>query len=123
MGNNLFGADIAGKLAKALGPGLLPMTLIKVVPGTRTPTDPSAGTNPTRRSFPCRGILDTYKLGQIDGTIIKHGDRKALILGGTLPKGVSPEPNDEVKIEGSTFTVCNPVERDPDAASYLCQVR
>lgn len=122
MGNNLFNADIAGKLAAAMGPLLASMSLIKVVPGTRSPTDPSAGTNPTRRTFPCKGILDSYRTSQFDETIIKRGDRKALILGNTLPVGVIPEPNDEVKAEGSTFTVVA-VERDPDAATYTCQVR
>src|SRR5690349_17149598 len=122
MGNNLFNANISGQLAKAMGPLLAPMTLVKVVPGTRSNSDPSAGTNPTRRSFSCRGILDTYRTSQFDGTIIKRGDRKALILGDTLPNNVVPEPNDEVKAEGSVFTVVA-VERDPDAAAYTCQVR
>ena len=122
MGNNLFGANISGKIAKSLGPKLLPMSLVKVVPGTRSPTDPSSGTNPTKRNFPCRGIVDTYKTTQMDGTIVKMGDRKALLLGDTLPRGVVPEPNDEIRAEGALFTVVN-VERDPDAATYLCQMR
>lgn len=122
MGNNLFNADIAGKLAKALGPKLLPMSLSKVTPGTRSPTDPSAGTNPATRSYPCRGILESYRDSQFDGTIIQRGDRKALILGGTLPTGIIPTSGDAVSAEGSVFKVVA-VDRDPDAATYTCQVR
>jgi len=122
MGNNLFNADIAGKLAKALGPKLLPFVLRKVTPGTRSTSDPSAGTNPTTRNYPCRGILESYRDSQFDGTIIQRGDRKALLLGGTLPTGTFPTSGDVVVAEGSEFKVVA-VDRDPDAATYSCQIR
>lgn len=122
MGQNLFGANISGQLAAAMGALLNPVTLIKVKPGTRNPANPSAGTNPTRRSFPCRGMVDSYRTSQMDGTIIKVGDRKVLVLGDTLPAGIVPEPNDEVRAESATYKVVA-VERDPDAATYTIQVR
>lgn len=123
MGNNLFNANISGKIAAAMGSLLLPVTLTKVVPGARTSSDPSSGTNPSRRSFPCRGMVDSYKLSQFDGTIVKRGDRKVLILGDTLPSNIVPEPNDEIRAEGALYHVVGTPERDPDAATYLCQVR
>lgn len=122
MGNDLFGANISGKIAAAMGPLLASMTVSKTMSGTRTPSDPSAGTNPVVTAYPCKGILDDYSASQFDGTIIKRGDRKALILGDTLPAGIIPEPSDLVGAEGATFTVVA-VKRDPDAATYLCQVR
>ena len=122
MGNKLFGVDIAGALNTALGPLLPSMTLTKVLPGTRSASDPSAGTQPTSRAYPCKGILDTYRTSQIDQTIVKQGDRKALLLGDSLPSGVVPAPGDTVTAEGAVFTVVA-VERDPDAATYTCQVR
>lgn len=123
MGNNLFNANISGLLAKHLGPKLAQMYLIKVVPGTRDTTDPSAGLPLTRRTVPCKGILEDFKLSQIDGTIIQKGDRMALILGDTLPKGIVPEANDEFKAEGKVHTVVGIPTRDPDAASYILQLR
>lgn len=122
MGNKLFGKDIAGVLASKLGPLLLGFTLIKVTSGARDAADPSAGTSPTEASHACRGILEDYRDGQYDETIIKRGDRKALILGDTLPTGVVPEPSDKVTAEGRGFVIVG-VTRDPDGATYTCQLR
>lgn len=120
MGNKLFGANIAGDIAKALGPLLLPGKLLSKSPGTRTTS--TGGRNPKTATATFRGILDSYKDSQIDGTIIKKGDRMILMLGDTLPTGRIPEPNDEAEIEGSRFKIVA-VDRDPDAASYVCQAR
>lgn len=120
MGKNLFGANISGQIAKALGPLLLPGKLFSKSPGTRTTS--TGGRNPKTKVATFRGILDTYADSQVDGTVIKKGDRKVLMLGDTLPSGRVPEPNDEVEIESRRFRIVN-VERDPDAAAYTCQVR
>ncbi len=122
MGLKLFGVDIAGEVAKALGPSFLSFVLIKVKAGTRTTGDLAAGVDPKTSPNNCKGILDSYHERQIDGTLIKAGDRKALLLGDTLPSGVIPEPNDRITAEGITFQVMA-VSRDPDAATYTCQVR
>jgi len=122
MGNHLFGKDIAGVINAKLGPLLLPLTLIKVTSGARNPAEPSAGTTLTEANHPGRGILDSYRDSQYDDTIIKRGDRKALILGDSLPAGVIPVPSDKLVIEGREYNVIG-VERDPDAATYTCQVR
>lgn len=66
--------------------------------------------------------MDSYRTSQIDETIIQQGDRKVLILGNSIPSGVVPETGDMVEAEGRVFTVVA-VERDPDAATYTCQVR
>lgn len=122
MGNNLFGADIAGALNAALGPLMPVVKLLKTVQGTRNPNDPSAGTTPGTQTYNGRGILDSYRTSQIDETIIQQGDRKVLILGNSIPSGIVPETGDMVEAEGRVFTVVA-VERDPDAATYTCQVR
>lgn len=122
MGNNLFGANISGQLFAALGPLLPAVKLLKTVQGTRDPSDPSAGTSPTTATYTGRGILDSYRTSQIDETIIQQGDRKVLILGDSLPSGILPDTGDKVEAEGRVFTVIA-VERDPDAATYTCQVR
>src|SRR5690349_22719426 len=69
---------------------------------------------------PPRSTLFPYTTlfrSQFDGTIIKRGDRKALILGDTLPNNVVPEPNDEVKAEGSVFTVVRSEEHTSELQS------
>lgn len=118
MGNNLFGADIAGQIAAGLGHHLLGFQLLKTVEGTRSSADIAAGKQPSTKSFSCRGILESFSARQIDGTIVKSGDRKIMILGGTLPNGIVPSVQDKVLAEGSTYTITALVERDPDAASY-----
>jgi hypothetical protein len=123
MGNNLFGARIAERVAKALGSRLLPVRLNKIRVGAIDPSDLTGARPETTRTYTCRGILDTYDASRTPGTAIKQGSRVVLILAGTLPNGIVPEPDDRVVIEGQTFEIVGPVERDPDAATYIAAVR
>lgn len=121
----ILGVDIAGIAAKALGSKLLPVTLTVVTPGTRNTADLTAGTGPTTVDYACRGLIEDYKAGAVDGTQIQFGDRKVLILGKTINAGnTAPKPGDRVTIEGRTYTIVpKGVGRDPAAATYSCQVR
>lgn len=56
------------------------------------------------------------------GTIIPTTKDAVLLLGSTILPHAVPEENDVIVIEGKTFKVTN-VDRDPDGASYICQVR
>jgi len=122
MGNNLFGAGIAAALASELGPLLPKYKLQKRSVASRVSGSLTSGKKVSFRSFTCRGMLDSYDESRIDETNIKTGDRRVLILGDSLPKGVAPQPDDRILAEGATFTIIN-VMRDPDAATYTCQVR
>ncbi len=119
---NLFGVDIAGIIDGAMSSGLLPATLHSIAIGTRTAGDPTAGTNPTTTDHACRGIQDDYNENEIDGDLVRVGDRKILLIGNSIAELVVPKPNDEVTIEGRRYTVVR-VKRDPAAATYLCQGR
>jgi hypothetical protein len=66
--------------------------------------------------------LEDYRDSQIDGTTIKRGDRRVLLLGDTIAGGAVPQPSDKITAEGKMYDVVN-VTRDPDAAAYTCQVR
>ena len=123
MGNNLFGARIAEKVAAALGSRLLPVQLVKIRPGAIDPSNLTGPQPETSRAYTCRGILDNYDASRIPGTAIQQGSRVVLILAGTLPTGVIPEPDDRIVIEGQRFEIVGPVERDPDAATYIAAVR
>lgn len=123
MGNRILSTDIAGLLKKHLGPLLLPVVLIKQVAGARDDTELTAGQAISPRRYPCRGITESYELRQIDGTTVQTGDKKILILGDTLPRGVIPEANDRVICERIEYVIQGVPERDPDAATYVCQGR
>lgn len=118
----LFGVDIAAIIDGAMSSGLLPATLHSVTPGVRTPGDPTAGTNPTTADLACRGIQDDYNTNEIDGTLVRVGDRKILLIGNSIVGLVVPKPSDQITIEGTRYTVIR-VERDPASATYLCQGR
>lgn len=119
---SLFGIDIAGIIGDNLGPGLLPATLIKVTPGTRTPGSLTGGANATTASYSARGILVEYDDKEIDGTLVVKGDKQVLLLGATIASSKIPVPGDSVTIEGYTYNIIK-VSRDPAAATYSCQVR
>src|SRR5262249_25683645 len=112
---------IAKMVAKALNASKMtkPATLTKLTPGTRTTA--SGGTNPTSVDYACRGFVEDYGPGLIDGTLITAQDRKVSLIGATI-RGAVPEPNDHVTIEGATYVIQR-VTRDPAAAMYTCQGR
>lgn len=118
----LFGVDIAKIANKALGPGLLPIKLVKLTQGPRDPAALTEGPALSRKVYSGRGVVLDYKLSQFDGTIIQKGDRRVLILGASLPSGIIPESNDLVQAEGKESPIVT-VGRDPASASYDCQIR
>lgn len=118
----LFGVDIATILAKELGPGLLPVTLIVVTAGVRG-SDLSAGTNPSSKSINGKGFIESYEDSDIDGTLIQSGDRKITLIANTFEGYPVPVQGNKITIEGSTYLITKPVKRDPAAATYTCQVQ
>lgn len=119
-GPDIFKAKIAEAILKGLGNLVFDFTFIKVTPGTRTTL--TAGTNPTTVNYAVKGFIDTYDIRRIDGTIIKHGDKKAVLLGASFPVGIVPTPNDKLTAESETKIIIN-VIRDPAGATYECQIR
>lgn len=104
--------------------GFQSCTLTKSAPGTRMPGAVSAGTNPTTTSYAATGLVVDYKAYQIDGTLIKAGDRQVLLLGASISGGAVPEPGDRIAIGGETLTVTKDgVTRDPAKATYQCNCR
>lgn len=120
--SDLFGLDIAGIVNDSLGDGLLPAKLVKLVAGERDPAATTSGPSQSRKTYPCRGVAIDFALSQFDGDIVQRGDRKVLLLGASLPRGVAPEASDLVQLEGVESQVIA-VQRDPASASYTCHVR
>lgn len=117
---DIFGVDMAGKINEELGPLVFDITLTVVTVGTRVAS--TEGTQPTEATHTVKGFVGDYKDREIDGEIIQRGDRKVIILGGSLPSGVVPKQNDKTTIGGETRRIQN-IQRDPAAATYKCQVR
>lgn len=125
MRPNLFGANIAGEVNAALGPGLLPATLTRTTAGTRDPPALSGGetVGQASASYACRGFLDEYTAREITGTLVRASDRKAVLLGKSLPDDIDPMPGDVIAIEGANWRIVGPVKRDPAGATFTCPVR
>ena len=124
---NIFGLDISGIANSAVqsAGGLLDAKLIKVTQGSRTSGSLTAGTNATESTFNGKGVISNYKGSQIDGTIVRSGDRKVLLMSRSFSSNdsVVPETNDKITIENRTYTIVNDIQRDPAGATYICQVR
>lgn len=118
----LFGIDIAKTIASAMGSGLLPAQLIKVVAGNRTVGALTGGTNPGSKTYSCRGFVDEFALKQFDKTSVQQGDKAVLLLGATLPVNTEPEAGDKIKILGFTVNIVN-IMADPAKATWTCHCR
>lgn len=123
MGNLLFGIDIAAIVAKEVGPGLLPATITEFVPGP-APARVTDAPTMTPVAHSCRGMWEDYSPDMVrDSALIQVGDRKALLLGDTLPRGFIPAAGMVVTIEGKALVVIRIESRDPAAATYVLQCR
>lgn len=124
MGNRLFGVDIAGIVAKNIGPGLLPVTITRVTEGVRQPGNLSGGREATSAQITgTRGIWEDLPRNPPPGIEFELNDRIAMLIGNTIPAGFIPQRGDAIEIEGITLTVVQLLSRDPAAASYryLCR--
>ena len=123
---DLFGLDLAGIVEAAIDSagGLLPATLIKVRPGARTPGDLASGTNADATSYPTQGIAQPGSDRDFAGSSWQATRLQRCtitLLGAPLTRaGVAPEVDDQVTIEGQTWTikVQDPDGRDPAGAVY-----
>ena len=128
-GNKLFGMYIAKTVHQAIkaAGNVLPVTLIKVTPGTWNPASPLSGTNPTSVSYPCRGFSESPNIlrgghGNLDDDILETREEDISILGASLPEGIKPGPGDRVTIVGRTWNIKR-VKDDPAEAVFLCTCR
>jgi hypothetical protein len=118
MGNRLFGVDVAGLVARHVGPGVLPVVLTEPKRAGRDPLNPSGG----KQALPpalhnARGFWEDFT-GLVPPDVLA-GDRKAVLIGDTLPAGVVPAKGWMVSIEGKTLRVERLLSRDPAAALYV----
>lgn len=121
MSINIFGANIAGLLNKAMGPLTFPLTL-KKVSVTRDPAN-STNTIIVTVDHGGKGFVDDDALKYRGGTTTQYSARTINIFGDSLPAGIIPEPGDLIFIEGEDHTIAEKgVVRDPAGAMYTCVV-
>ncbi len=121
MGNPLFGINISKLIADNIGPGVLPATLTKITPGTRTAGQLTGGTNPTTATHACKGFIDRKDRRDRDGELIHDGSVTILLIGDTINGGATaPDIGDSVTIEGAVYNI-DSLDRDPAAATYTLQ--
>lgn len=128
--NKLFGIDLAKVVDDAMVSAggtssegtKRNATLISITPGVPTTANPNA-IKTTETTHKARGFIDDYEDSQIDGTIVRKGDRKVTLFGASILPPVAPKTNDKVTIEGDTYDVQKIVSRDPAGATYELQVR
>ena len=125
MGNRLFGVDIGRLVAKNIGPGVLPVTIEKKQFGTRDPEKLTGG----KQALPplvfegARGWWEDFTGNPPPGVTILSDDRKAIVLGDTIPAGAMPERGTLLTIEGIQQKVIRKISRDPAAAVFVFQCR
>lgn len=126
MGNVLFGVDIAGIVADAMGGQLLPVTITRYTRGDRDPGNLTGGQPATPETVTgISGFFEDFTRDPPPGVVVELGDRKALLIGDTIPAGGHPLRNDAITIEGETLYMVQLLSRDPAAATfvYLCRDR
>lgn len=129
MGNELFGLDIAGIINDAFSGALLPATITKETLGARDPANLTAGRAVTTAEFQCTGFWEDFTGTPPPGVTLELNDRKAVLIGDSIPAGGIPARNDLITIEEATgpssLYVVKQLARDPAAAvyTYLCRDR
>lgn len=121
MGNKLFGVDIAKEISKGFqgAGGLRPLILRKFTKGTATIGALTAGTNDVPVEHSGQGFVEPINARK-GRTLVKGATSDVSILGGSLPDGIEPEANDQVDLDGTTWTLLDS-ETDPAAALFVCQ--
>lgn len=97
------------------------VTIARSTPGTRTPSNPAAGTNPTSTTYAGRGFIE--RTGRfMDGTLVAEGSVLISVLGGSISSGAGVEVGDRITINGSTYKVSK-VPTDGVEAVFECEAK
>jgi hypothetical protein len=126
MGSLLFGVDIAGIIADATAGQLFPVTVTRHTEGERDPDDLTGGTPRVPATVTgINGFWEDFTRDPPPGVEVELGDRKAVLIGDSIPEGGHPRRNDGITIEGQTLYVVQLINRDPASATYtyLCRDR
>jgi hypothetical protein len=119
-----MGVDIAGIIADVFGGQLADVIVTKRTRGARDPQALTAGRPVVPQVFDgITGFWDDYTGLPPAGIELKLGDRRAVLIGDTIPAGLVVEKDDAITIEGQTLFMVQLESRDPAAAVYVYQCR
>jgi hypothetical protein len=115
---DLFGLDIASLVNSAIAGagGVLPGTLTRIIPGVRG-DNPTDGTNPTKTTHSFSGFVE-QKDKRILGEVAAANQSTISILGASINPVAVPRVNDQVLLDGSTYTLVELLSLDPARALY-----
>lgn len=125
----LFGLDIAGIIGQAFDGQLASVELEREVEGARDPNNLTGGKAkvPTNAPAGMQGFWQDFsnQFTRPPGIELELNDRKAVIIGDSIPDGWVPKRNDALTIDGLTLYVWSPISVDPANAVYefLCRDR
>lgn len=126
MGDRLFGIDIAGLVAKHIGPGVHDAVLSIFDPAAARAPGAKLTEGRQRVAVPHsgKGFWEDYSPGQI-GEAVLGTDRKAVLIGDTFASGVvaSLKKGDRISIKGADMMVWRLESRDPAGAVIKVQCR
>ena len=88
-----------------------------IVPGD---VDPVTGDEQPPQEYTCQGMREEYSKEMISGGVVEKNDQKILILQDSLD--VTPSTDDEITVNGDTYTVID-FEQDPAGALWEVQAR
>jgi hypothetical protein len=124
MGSELFGVDIAGIVADVTAGQLFPVTVTRHTEGERDPDNLTGGKPRVPATVVgIEGFWEDFTRDPPPGVEIELGDRKAVLIGDTIPAGGVPRRNDAITIEGETLWVVQLISRDPASAVFVYQCR
>lgn len=124
MGNILFGVDIAGLINTHVGAGVLDVVITKqIATGERDPDNLAGGFPRAPATHGCKGFWDSYAVADIDGVNVLKTDKKACLIGESIPAGAMPEYADIITIAGETRFCVELDSVDPANALYIFKCR
>lgn len=125
MGIRILGEDLAGEVAREIGPLLLDCTLTRVTGTTREPGNLAGGTQPATTTYPCKGFEAALEQRHLANTLVKATDVMVVLLGDTISGGaVVPRAGDRVQVgSGVTRAVVAIVDRDAAHATWSLAAR
>lgn len=114
----LFGLDIAQIVNDAItdAGGLRPGTLQHLTAGTRAPTDPAAGTQPTQTDHTFQGFVEVERV--VTGGSTVRGVTTVTLMGASIDPPVEPKAGDTVVVDEVAYRLGSQLDSDPAKAVY-----
>ncbi len=121
MSGATFQQDVVGlfnEIADEFGTGSYTVTIERPAAQPENPWDDPAG-SPT--SYTIRALIEEYRQDQIDGTLIRAGDRRVLLD----PTVIEPTTADRVVIDGDEYAIVRVQAEAPAGVPllYMLQIR